>query len=530
MTIRNFICIVLLVLFRWLNAQTDEVARLEKKTYQTDTPTEKADICYRLAYYLFQTDSQKAVHYFHIAEQSASKEVYSNRAWKAVALGEQNLLFLDKQNALEYFEQAKKDFLQGLDWVNYGFAVYKIAETKVELGQFPEALRLLRDAFPIFLVFNETKLMILAANQYALVYSEIGQNDKALEYWLKAVDWAEKIASKPDLGYLYNNIAYIYKENKSYDAALNYYHRAFEINLKENDVSAISLNLGQMAMIFLAQGKEDSAESYLKNSLQYANQSGLPNYQTTAYSRFGEYFIQTMQYNKALSYYQNALTIAQKSHYEEKVASISIKIAQIYFQLQQLQDAEVILKEWTPKLEKNENYKLLLHAYELQYKIATQHNDIEKAAKSLRLVNQLQSDNQKRQNQEEFQKIQTSFNIEKDIQLQKQLANEAFLKAKMEQNQTNFIIYLIIITFFVILLLIYFILNQQKMPAFVINTTAFVLILFIFEFILLLVDPYKENYVQNSPWLLFLFNIATAALLSPLHAFLKKRLFKNSRT
>ncbi len=66
------------------------------------------------------------------------------------------------------------------------------------------------------------------------VYGELGDYDKSLEYYNKALSIRQKVLGEehPDTATSYNNIGYVYSELGDYDKSLEYYDKALSIYRK----------------------------------------------------------------------------------------------------------------------------------------------------------------------------------------------------------------------------------------------------------------------------------------------------------
>jgi len=113
--------------------------------------------------------------------------------------------------------------------------------------EYPEALNCLLQALRISERLKGNELTGNLYTDIGIVYADMGDHAKSMEYYLSALRIAEKHGDQHETAILLTNIAETYKDEGAYDSALAYNYRALPIMMKLHDsvvVAAILLNIG----------------------------------------------------------------------------------------------------------------------------------------------------------------------------------------------------------------------------------------------------------------------------------------------
>ena len=151
--------------------------------------------------------------------------------------------------------------------------------------------------------------------KYAGFLGTYAQYEKALEYYLKALEIDENVLGKehPDTANSYNNIGAVYDNKGEYEKGLEYYLKALEIREKalgkeHPDTATSYINIG---FVYSNKGEYEKAlEHYLKALEILKNTLGEEHPHTaTSYNNIGAVYDIKGEYEKALEYYLKALEI-----------------------------------------------------------------------------------------------------------------------------------------------------------------------------------------------------------------------------
>lgn len=153
---------------------------------------------------------------------------------------------------------------------------------------------------------------------------------KALEFHLKALHVAEQMNSKMFTSRALANIGLVYASKNGYDKALDYYHQALKIKRQIGDKKAEVILLSNMAKIYDDKSDEEHALDYYSQSLKVAedvkNISGMI---ALNYEGIGSVYSEQGKLVKAMSYFENALRIADSLADKKLTSSTLVNIGSL---------------------------------------------------------------------------------------------------------------------------------------------------------------------------------------------------------
>ncbi|MFT3682246.1 MAG: sensor histidine kinase [Ferruginibacter sp.] len=162
---------------------------------------------------------------------------------------------------------------------------------------------------------NDTMSTITFYGQLANMYRELGQSNKSVEWYSKMSDY--RLFNDGDNFYKFRDAGFFARELiklKREKEALAY---ILDINAKNKPVGvhAEAWLIGSLACCYQAVKQEREAEKYYFELMKLAGQLQKNNEITThIYYQLGEYFIDKLQYAKAITWLQRALNAPQSTN------------------------------------------------------------------------------------------------------------------------------------------------------------------------------------------------------------------------
>ena len=154
-----------------------------------------------------------------------------------------------------------------------------------------------------------------AYNNIGVVYRDLGDYDKALEYYFKALEITKEVLGEkhPDTASSYNNIGAVYHKLGDYDKALEFYNKALEIRkdvLEENHPDTAS-SYNNIGVVYSNLGDYKKALEYYIKALEIFKEVLGEKHRDTAgsYDNIGIVYHKLGDYDKALEFYNKALEI-----------------------------------------------------------------------------------------------------------------------------------------------------------------------------------------------------------------------------
>ncbi|MEM6803012.1 MAG: tetratricopeptide repeat protein, partial [Bacteroidota bacterium] len=183
-----------------------------------------------------------------------------------------------------------------------------IAQASVRLGKYEESLALNEEAKAIFEAYPDSNLLSVAYQGIGISYRHLGRFEAAMRAQHRVIEIREKIGGSPQpLARAYNNIASIYTEIGENPKALDYFQKSLDIWRKEKNPESMAIcyiNMGAQA-IFM-----DSlplAETYLRRGYQTFDSLGLKYGTGAASANLGKLYMDKGMWSEAKEQYQAAL-------------------------------------------------------------------------------------------------------------------------------------------------------------------------------------------------------------------------------
>jgi len=268
------------------------------------------------------------------------------------------------------------------------------AEALWHLSKFKEAIRV-AEKIKEKMAKNERSYSYLYADSLiGNVYQDLGNREKALEYYTKSLPAAMELSDKKMAIKLMNNIGRIYVAYGAFDEAMACYKKSLAMAKESNDISLMAIITINIADLKLASedidGIENDIKGYLEDS-RYAKdylviskvhiflarllkrkklfdqaKQALEKAEKSIEEMGTEYllielYIEMIQIlneeksnKEALNYAQKALTLTKKLSMYEKIAEVALLLAYIY---ERIGDVPEVLKCYKIYSEANEAYE-----------------------------------------------------------------------------------------------------------------------------------------------------------------------------
>ncbi len=137
----------------------------------------------------------------------------------------------------------------------------------------------------------------------------LGNFSKAMDFYFKGLDLAEKCNFLKLEALEYNNIGDIYNRLGVYDQALEYVNKALKISTQLNDKYNLSYIYHMLGLIYMNSSEDDSALVSFRKSLEYRKQLKLKTGIASSYLNIGLIHFKKGSYDSSLIYYNRSLAI-----------------------------------------------------------------------------------------------------------------------------------------------------------------------------------------------------------------------------
>ena len=268
------------------------------------------------------------------ADKAAADELDQIRKEGVIAFGKND------------FSAALKSFQTGLDKAqalnNEKYAALFLNSIGVvysEIGQNEKALECYQGALPLFEKSGNPKGIATSLDNIGIIYNALGQNDKALEYHQKALPLREKIGDPVDIATSLNNIGAVYSDLGQNEKALEYFKRALTLREKIGNIKGIAASLNNVGAVYSEIGQNEKALEYYQKAFPLFEKIGNPIDIATNLSNIGNVYSNLGQNEKALNYQQRALPLREKIGNTQDIAQSLNNIGLVFSSLDQHEKA-----------------------------------------------------------------------------------------------------------------------------------------------------------------------------------------------
>ncbi len=172
----------------------------------------------------------------------------------------------------------------------------------------------------------------------AKIYSDSAY-DKALIYFNRALDVAEKSSNRKNVAHVYHQIGSMYQRKGEFPMALTNFNNALEIHKYLNNKQGIGQLLNDIGLIYRSWGKYDKALENYFNALKLFDEIGDEENGAMASNSIGQIYYYRSEYEKSIEYFKKYLIVNQRIKKPRAVAGAANNIASAFLELEKYDDA-----------------------------------------------------------------------------------------------------------------------------------------------------------------------------------------------
>ncbi len=156
-----------------------------------------------------------------------------------------------------------------------------------------------------------------AYNGLANLHGALADFEKAIEYYLKALDATEHAGKKSDISGYLRNISIIYMKAQNYDLAIKNAEKAYSVALESRDSATIAYCLETHGAILNTMGNPTAAITKHQEALNIMEKVGDKRFTVELLMQIGEGYVQLNQLDKAEAYYKRCFDYESFFEYYE---------------------------------------------------------------------------------------------------------------------------------------------------------------------------------------------------------------------
>ena len=376
------------------------------------------------------------------------------------------------------------------------------------------------------------------------IYYKRGAYDDALAKYHEALKIIEELGKKRVLSGIYNNIGEIYFIQDNYEKSLKNYKKSLRIKRQLNDSSGIALVYNNMGNIFFTRGKQHQegkthkhdegiktvdgqADSFTINehfgkAFEYYNKSlntcskSDKKGKARAYRNIGLFFTQHGKLDSALYFNKKALRLNRAAKNQEGVVFALLGKGQVYNKQERYKKSIKSFKEAEKIADRIGNTMQLKNASKGLAKAYKETGQYKKAHRFLKQETALKDTLFNKERVEQIQRLELQ---EKKRQAKKQARLEAKREERRHRVQYSGIFIGLIFLFAFVFLSGKFTLPYKFAEGFI-----FFNFILLFEYILVILDPYIDHYSGGEPLIKLAANAVLALFIFPAHSFFEEKL------
>ena len=402
-----------------------------------------------------------------------------------------------------------------------------IAMANMELGQsnFPNALKHYLSALDLFKGEGNKEGEIDVLYSIGNIYLSQGEYPLALKYYFESLGICKELGIRESQAKILGGMGNVYLDQRDYALALERYQEALAIEEEIGDPAGIAAKLGNIGNVHHAQGALDSALEAHSRALEINREIGSSSGIADNLNNLGIVYEELGDHQKALDNYLEALSIEEQVG-DLKAMSIKLgNIGALFTKLENYREAkryldsaltishaigtnhvDWIYEELSVMFEDQQDYKLALE----NFRRSTHWRDT--------LFNEEKT--------KEIGSLEARHEIEMEAMERRRQEEEEQRLLKEAQDRRNALQYsgilMVLMAFMTVLLFS----GKFKLPMNVVEGGIFFTLLILFEFLLVLFDPFIAKYAGGEPAYSLLINSGLALLILPFHGFFEKLLKK----
>lgn len=191
------------------------------------------------------------------------------------------------------------------------------AESTYKYGHYIEAIDLYKEAI---VKSQKSKSSFLKEfeddnyNNIGLCYVSMGQYDKGLDYYLKALNLREQQKDSAGMASCYHNIGMIYDYQENYDMALEQYELSAQIKVRLNLKRDLINTYSNMALIYNMNNNFVDAVKYLTQAKSLCEELNMDLTKQLILINLGDVNLKQKRYSASNRFYIQVLKFEEKNH------------------------------------------------------------------------------------------------------------------------------------------------------------------------------------------------------------------------
>ncbi|EGK88824.1 Tetratricopeptide TPR_1 repeat-containing protein [Microcoleus vaginatus FGP-2] len=214
-----------------------------------------------------------------------------------------------KRSAIVKWEEALKLYRQAGDNRGQALSLLGLGRVYSDFGENQKALEYYSQSLPLYRAVGDRRGEATTLNNIGNVYAELGEKQKALEYFSQSLLLRRATGHRGGEAATLNNIGSVYSDLGEKQKALEYYSQSLPLLRAVGDRGGEATTLNNIGLVYSALGEQQKALEYYSQSLPLKRAVGDRGGEATTLNSIGLVYSELGEKQKALEYYSQSLPL-----------------------------------------------------------------------------------------------------------------------------------------------------------------------------------------------------------------------------
>jgi len=451
-----------------------------------------------------------------IKDKSCIADGYNN---VAVLLQKQG----DVDSALWYLEKSLQMHVEMKNKEAMAQVFSNMATFLYSGGDQIRALEYFRKSLQISEEINDQESIANSINNLGFIHMKRGDIELAIANYSKSIIICEERGYRGILATALHNMALMFKQQGDFEAALEYYLKSLKLKEKYNR-SGITYTLTNIGALYGNLNEKEKAIEYYQKSIAIDKKTGGVRNMANTLNNLGYLYFKQGIPELAMKQYEEALLINEKIKWDLGIATVLANMGNVRFNENNL-DLSMELGQRSFSISQELGFpEQIRRSSNLIYRIHKKRKNYSDALKMYELFIEMRDSINNEHTQKASIRQQTKFKFEKEQLIKDQEEKEKNRIEELVRQRRDNLQYSVILIVILVLASFVLLLGKINVGTRMAEGLIFFSFLIIFEFVLVLADPYIEGWSGGAPGIKLLFNAGIAALIFPLHSLFENKL------
>ncbi len=325
-------CILLFLLPSRIIAQTQLIEQLKSAIEKAPSTTEKLQALFELCEQRQSLNTDTLCKYAYLSQSlSASQKSLESKALASYYVSCCLVKGGDLSKALNicnaYLSKASKQkisisTLQKLKTLK--------AQILVRSYQYEKGLKEVYEILHTAERTEDTLTQMIARNGIGWINMEMKQANEALRWFYSAISVSGSVNFHEKNSNIYSNIAGIYKQKHKYDSAEYFIKKSLDLSSKQENIFYYANSLNILASIYIDTDRSELAEAPLKEALSIREKIGDPFYIVSDMGLLAIYYANTSRPEKGIALSQEGIKLANTFNISSKLPFLYEALGESY--------------------------------------------------------------------------------------------------------------------------------------------------------------------------------------------------------